>query len=981
MSRLDNSSSSKKIPNKYGKVGFPINTIPSLPFQPNVNYSIPSNHLHNINLTNQLHNETPVTKYKSSSKLNSPKGQVRFSIPINTVDNDNNMDNAITGEIPTVPISTSPIKIVFPKDPSDSESQSSIVSSIDNNANTNECDENVEMLARVGIEGHLVDMKSKIMVNVPEEIWNFHHNRKQNKLHQRTKSMDDTSLNRNPINNNSTPNSNKNHHRSRSLQSIISQTLNEFNSFNEPYDSSFSTSNINNSQISQVSPLNYTSSINSNSILRTPNKPTTLYLTSDSPINKHNVPIPLEISLPPFLSPENKNKKRNSLIYDGESYSVYNEEEESISSLSRDEEEEEGISTSGSISDSVVSTNSLPSITYNISFDANTPDPDSLLGIDNEANVNLKRQLRNLRRQKNDTIDNKEKSNEFCPKILPPLPVISRNVNDIENNNINHQPMENVIKSSLSPSRDTTQHNSLPMNQHSSRKNSDHLLPNHSRLSKMIDEYNSFTNTSSPINRHSFNNNSSSVRTDDYTNDSLAILATPPKSIIIPDLDDLPLTTPSNISQSFTSTNNFNSSLEFFDQFEPLYPNNTIASPISNPKSYGKLDTSFKFPPLPSQQLKTPVKQDHTNNINNDNIQDYNQQVNNDYQKTPQDTKQVEERRQKLLASHLSPNNKIGHSHRRSRSIRSMDFMTPQKFTNLEDLPSTPSLPFNATSTPPEETPNTPRRSSSRLKTPVTIEGKTATQNNQLITNIMIPSENINSKSPNSNNNNISDHKLQYPIKHLSSFQSFSTPIKKLNLIPNVKIDEVSKKEKSYNLLSPRRQLSNPGSNQSSSVNSQFSKNSQLTQTTVATEVSSNNMIGQKIKPNFPNNVPNTNNDSYTIIKEKQKDGRIVDVIVLDDDDDDDNKLNNNSKGRHEHNTIHNNSNKHMLDNNKEKRYSKSSPKMHKSPLRRKYNLDTKKEQMSYYMDLYEMCENTAIKAKETIFELAGVSPSSKANI
>ena len=996
MSALDNRLSSNKLSNNYGKIGFPMNTIPSLPFQSNINNPTQTSHQHNIKVNDQLYDETVVTKYKSSSKINSPKGQVRFCIPNNNNndndnDNNNNNNNFDISQDSIMLTNVSPSKIVFPKNPNDPESQSTITSSINQNTAINQYNKNVELLARVGIEGHLVDMQSKVVVNVSEEIWNFHHNRNQHKSHQKSKSMNETSLNHSSIINSTTLNSNKTHHRSKSLQSIISQTLNEFNSFNDPNDSTYSIGNVHNSkfndsQISQVSPLNYPSFNNSNPILRTPNKSTNLYLTSDSPINKHNVPIPLEISLPPFLSPKNQNKKRNSLIYDGESYSVYNEEEEeNLSYLSNgDEGEKEDTSTSGIRSDSLISTGSIPSMTYNISFDANVVDPDSLLGIDDEANVNLKRQFRNLRRQKSNTIDNVEKSNEIDFKILPPLPIIPQTQKNIQNNDSYHQIDEKASGSNLLSSQNNIQHdNNVPTDRQASKKIYNHRLRTHSRLSKMIDEYNSSTSTVSPINKHISNNNdNNSVKTCDHTNESLAILTTPSKSIIIPDLDDILLSTPNNTSQSFTSTNNTNSSLKFFDQFEPLYQNKTIVSPSNNSRSYGQLDTSFKFPPLPPQQLKIPIKQNYQNNNHNNNssIQYQKNHISNDYQRTPQDTTQVEKRRQKLLASHLSPNNRIGHSHRRSRSIHSMDFMTPQKFLDLENLPPTPSLPFNATSTPPEKEPIAPRRSSLRLKESPIKEGGKAVKTNQLVTNIVISPETIDSKSPSSNNNSMSDHNLQSPIKPLSSFQSFSSPIKNENLIPNIRTEEVSKKQKSYNLLSPRRQLSNSVSNQSSSVNSQFSKDSQLTQTTAVTDVSSNNIITHNVKPNFPNNKPNTYNDSYKVIRERQKDGRIVDVIVLDDNIDEHN-TNCITKGKHKHHSMPNNNNEHILTCN----YKRTSPnlltKNYKSPLKMKYNSNTKKEQMEHYIDILDMCENTATKAKQTIFELAGIGPQSKPNV
>ena len=75
-------------------------------------------------------------------------------------------------------------------------------------------------------------------------------------------------------------------------------------------------------------------------------------------------------------------------------------------SIIYEQEKNEGTSIS-EILDSLVSNSSKPSVRFNISFDANIVDHDNLLGrVDNEANINLRCKLRNLKEQKNNTIGN-----------------------------------------------------------------------------------------------------------------------------------------------------------------------------------------------------------------------------------------------------------------------------------------------------------------------------------------------------------------------------------------------------------------------------------------------------------------------------------------------------------------------------------------------------------------------------------------------
>lgn len=284
--------------------------------------------------------------------------------------------------------------------------------------------------------------------------------------------MDATSLTYISTDSTSSLNSNKGHYRSRSLQSIISQTLSEFNSFNDTGYSLFSIHNINSSQISQVFHLNYTSFNNNNPILKTPNKLNSFYVTSDPPINNHDLSIPLEVSLSPFLSSENRIKKRYSLIYNGEAYNAYNKEEEEVKensvSLSNtyEQEKNEGTSLSEILDDSLVSNSSIPSVRYRISFDANIIGHDNLLGSIMNQNLNLKGQLRNLKEQKNHTIGNegKKKAKESCPMISPPLLLIPQNQVTNGKKDLYRQSKGSVIEFSLSPSERTTEQNNLSTN-------------------------------------------------------------------------------------------------------------------------------------------------------------------------------------------------------------------------------------------------------------------------------------------------------------------------------------------------------------------------------------------------------------------------------------------------------------------------------------------------------------------------------------
>lgn len=128
-------------------------------------------------------------------------------------------------------------------------------------------------------------------------------------------------------------------------------------------------------------------------------------MSSNLPIKKHDLPIPLELSLSLLLSSEKEEK------------AVVKETPVSLSII-YEQEKNEGTSIS-EILFSLVSNSSKPSVRFNISFDANIVDHDNLLGrVDNEANINLRCKLRNLKEQKNNTIGNGKKgqsilSNDF----------------------------------------------------------------------------------------------------------------------------------------------------------------------------------------------------------------------------------------------------------------------------------------------------------------------------------------------------------------------------------------------------------------------------------------------------------------------------------------------------------------------------------------------------------------------------------------
>lgn len=285
----------------------------------------------------------------------SPQSQVRFSIPdFQHVD-----DSQLS-------ISQSPSKIVFPRSSEEDSEYETANESV------------IAGIKSLGKDGHFMDMHSRVMIEVPEEIWDFHTRRRLGQ-HRRSRSTGERSV---------ASANDKDEELSRSLQSIIVDTLDSMGKYKERYLAENSDS-ANTSSISQMSPLN----------LR--NEPKSeLYLTTYSPLNHYNVPVPLEISLPPFLSPKNKRKKRSSLIFDGNGYSPFAKDPYEASEEEDMEEPTDSRIYTDTEDELSISDGSIPSAVHDISFDMDSSfNVDEELGIDGEANVNLKIQRKNLRSQ------------------------------------------------------------------------------------------------------------------------------------------------------------------------------------------------------------------------------------------------------------------------------------------------------------------------------------------------------------------------------------------------------------------------------------------------------------------------------------------------------------------------------------------------------------------------------------------------------
>ncbi|QLQ80078.1 hypothetical protein HG537_0D00780 [Torulaspora globosa] len=271
----------------------------------------------NVEIDRLSPSPTVLRPSSEGQKSVSPKSQVRFSIPDSScVNYDRSMDESS----PAVP---SPSKIVFPKD-------------------ADEVGDGLRAGGGMSNRGHFVDMHSRVMLDVPEEIWNFHTARKeQSNRHYRTKSLQLGNQQRQ---------SHRSHSRGSSLQAIIVETVNS----------------ISDERGSRLAP----------TVLKRPE----LFLSPESPLNSYKMPVPLEISLPPYLSPLNKEKKKASVVFDGEGYSRFKE----LSSSSSDD--------SGSIC------TAEHDFSFNISQKDNS-DVDKVLGFDEHANVNLKIQNKSLRKQ------------------------------------------------------------------------------------------------------------------------------------------------------------------------------------------------------------------------------------------------------------------------------------------------------------------------------------------------------------------------------------------------------------------------------------------------------------------------------------------------------------------------------------------------------------------------------------------------------
>ncbi|AMD22441.1 HGR102Cp [Eremothecium sinecaudum] len=237
---------------------------------------------------------------------------------------------------------------------------------------------------------HFVDLKNKVTVPVPRYAWlakvslEDPPQKRDTRGHLRTQSE----LNR-PLKTTSSSLP-LGHIRSKSLQSFIVDMVNGYESSSvkpssKPADGDMMMKNT----VSMPAPLEQLSI----------SSPRELFLKADSPLNRYRVPVPLELEMPPFLSPFNHNKQRNSLVFDGQGYSVFNADH---SDASYNEDGDNGYSLQDCpVYDSTgkedTSDLSIPSAANDLSINLSYDDVDVLLGIDNEANVNLKEQVINLR--------------------------------------------------------------------------------------------------------------------------------------------------------------------------------------------------------------------------------------------------------------------------------------------------------------------------------------------------------------------------------------------------------------------------------------------------------------------------------------------------------------------------------------------------------------------------------------------------------
>ncbi|KAH7590137.1 hypothetical protein J7295_00523 [Nakaseomyces glabratus] len=490
---------------------------------------------------------------------------------------------------------------------------------------------------QVDNRGHLVDMHSKIMIDVPEDIWKFH------RSHRKSKSLEGDSSSGSIV---------LGHKKSKSLQSIILETVSSYQDYSRDTSTGDISSSTNNSSLSQVSPLHL-----GPQTMMTPTKnasSNSLYLSSESPLNKYKVPVPAMISLPPFLSPENKHKKSNSVVYNGSGYSAYNYDGDTSSEYTGDH-------TQTSTDDSI------PSAKFDISFDPgaqSAQETDHILGIDEDANVNLKVQNRNLRMK---SLHNQiptmvhEKSSP-SRQSSPVAPILKTNHQlPIPNQQSATVPiLKNNEKSPMSNQPSPV----VPILKH-----------NHKRELSMPSPQNYQFPTS-----HS-NSEQQTILNKDIAKESksLQILSTPSKTIDIPDLSKM--TTPASASSR--------GSLHFFDRFDDSKDDENFVP--ANINRVDQLDLSFKFPASNTQHAEiAPVLNP---------IED------SDFLKvdTSPTNPQFEKRRQMLMDQNR--NSAMSHQHRRSRSVHNTE--------DIQDL-------FEATSTPPKTSKeqSVPTRSPLRPKSP-----------------------------------------------------------------------------------------------------------------------------------------------------------------------------------------------------------------------------------------------------------------------
>ncbi|QHS72814.1 Fir1p [Saccharomyces paradoxus] len=781
---------------------------------------------------NNIENATIPRQSRSKNKKphEHTQSQVRFSIPD---------PNEIS--------QNSPLKIVFPKSGNEIEGKMSTSSLLMNS------------------HGHLVDMHSKVLVDVPEEVWQFHHNRRMKceSKHRRTRSDIKSSEN--------SSRKELNHSRSKSLQSIIVDTMNTYRATDA--DATF---NENISNVSQVSPLNL--SFDRPPPL-TPEK--NLYLTPESPLNRYHLPVPLEISLPPYLSPRNKHKKRSSLVYDGDGYSQFQESNTSSSTESSLEQP------SSSYSDE---DDSIPYAHHEVSFELNNPDTDKFLGIDENANVNLKIQRRNLKNPRH-------------------------------------------IKK---------------------KTNSGYEEENHEK------------------------------------NVSLKILSTPNKLIDIPDLEHM----------ASPPSTGLNGTLKFFQQFEP---NEEPMSPTRNInlKSLDKLDMSFKFP---SSAVNNNLKEVHENRKSiGTNNEDFLKVDTSPVNQSFESRRQILMDLQKSPTN----NDPRIHKHRRSRSVHNIDdtfinfeaTSTPPAPASAPTLPVEDSIPCTSFDIPKRS----PLRFTSSPKTSDMPPEVQSPNNGSSLQEFSVPSiqiiadESTSHKGESSlterpedehDHDNLSikdaDQSIAIinetksipsvePFKPLSSFNSFGQRIQNnesaaLTQAPTELITKqagyVTPHSIPFNVASSNSQSSQSGSSKSSSYNSEFSTNTAITDTTSQPSMTINrsglqyNLTDRKksIKnvgygpPSQRNNYSPRKKDTplervnleFNTIYEK-RDGKMVEIILLDEDDDVSHKI-------------------------------KNTPRT-KADQAQEAKIEQQKKRLSHCNEILGMCDKTADEAKRIIYQLVNEKP------